>query len=171
MSKSVKPCSSYQEWFFEDYQKDNVIEMGPIYVEEDELIEFALRYDPQPMHVNPEAAKTGPYKGLIASGWHTCALVMGELVKNYFSPCSSLGSPGIDKLQWLKPVRPGDKLTVRATILETKLSRSKPDRGLVFTMVEAFNQQKEKVVSFKVLNFMLRRKCSLEKTYKETAKL
>ena len=164
MSKTVKPCSSYQEWFFEDYQKDTVIEMGPIYVKEDELIEFALRYDPQPMHVNPEAAKTGPYKGLIASGWHTCALVMGELVKNYFSPCSSLGSPGIDKLQWLKPVRPGDKLTVRATILETKLSRSKPDRGLVFTMVEALNQQKEKVVSFKVLNFMLRRKFSLEKT-------
>ena len=85
MSKTVKPCSSYQEWFFEDYQKDTVIEMGPIYVEEDELIEFALRYDPQPMHIDPEAAKKGPYKGLIASGWQTCALVMGELVKNYFS--------------------------------------------------------------------------------------
>ena len=164
MTKIVKPCSSYKEWFFEDYQKDTVIEMGPIYVEEDELIEFSLRYDPQPMHVNSEVAKTGPYKGLIASGWHTCALVMGELVKNYFFSCSSLGSPGIDKLQWLKPVRPGDKLTVRDTILETKLSRSKPDRGLVFTMVEVFNQQQEKVVSFKVLNFMLRRKFSLEKT-------
>ena len=164
MSKSVKPCSSYQEWFFEDYQKDNVIEMGPIYVEEDELIEFSLRYDPQPMHFNPEFAKKGPYKGLIASGWHTCALVMGELVKNYFSPSSSLGSPGIDELQWLNPVRPGDMLTVRATILETKRSRSKPDRGLVSTMVEALNQHQEKLVSFKALNFMLRRKCSLEKT-------
>ena len=65
MSKTVKPCSSYQEWFFEDYQKDTVIEMGPIYVEEDELIEFALRYDPQPMHFNPEAAKTGPYNCLL----------------------------------------------------------------------------------------------------------
>ena len=119
MSKTSKPSSSNQEWFFEDYQKDTVIEMGPVYVEEDELIEFALRYDPQPMHIDPEAAKTGPYKGLIASGWQTCALVMRELVKNYFSPSSSLGSPGIDELQWLRPVLPGDRLTVRATILET----------------------------------------------------
>ena len=157
MFKTVKPCTSYKEKFFEDYQKDSVIVMGPIYVEEDELIEFSLRYDPQPMHVNSEVAKTGPYKGLIASGWHTCALVMGELVKNYFSPSSSLGSPGIDELQWLRPVRPGDRLTVRATILETKRSRSKPDRGLVLTLVEALNQQQEKVVSFKALNFMLRR--------------
>ena len=86
MSKTLKPSSSNQEWFFEDYQEDTVIEMGPVYVEEDELIEFALRYDPQPMHIDPEAAKAGPYKGLIASGWHTCALVMGELVNNYFFP-------------------------------------------------------------------------------------
>ena len=135
MSKISKRNSSNQEWFFEDYQEDSVIEMGPVYVEEDELIEFALRYDPQPMHIDPDAAKTGPYKGLIASGWQTCALVMGELVKNYFSPSSSLGSPGIDELQWLKPVRPGDRLTVRATILETKRSRSKPDRGLVLSLI------------------------------------
>ena len=158
MSKTSKPRLSNQEWFFEDYKEDAVIEMGPVYVEEDELIEFAIRYDPQPMHIDPEAAKTGPYKGLIASGWQTCALVMGELVKNYFSPSSSLGSPGIDELQWLKPVRPGDILTVRATILETKCSRSKPDRGLVCTLVEVLNQQQEKVVSFKALNFILRRK-------------
>ena len=160
MSKISKPSSANQEWFFEDYQEDTVIEMGPVYVEEDELIEFAIRYDPQPMHIDPEAAKAGPYKGLIASGWYTCALVMRELVNNYFSPSSSLGSPGIDELQWLRPVRPGDRLTVRATILETKLSRSKPDRGLVRTLVEALNQQQEKVVSFKALNFMLRRKSS-----------
>ena len=160
MYKKAKPRSSNQEWFFEDYQKDTFIEIGPVYVEKDELIEFALRYDPQPMHIDFESAKKGPYKGLIASGWQTCALVMRELVKNYFSPSSSLGSPGIDELQWLKPVRPGDRLTVRATILETKLSRSKPDRGLVRTLVEALNQQQEKVVSFKALNFMLRSKSS-----------
>ena len=160
MLKTSKPSSSNQDWYFEDYQEDTVIEMGPVLVEEDELIEFALRYDPQPMHIDHEAAKKGPYKGLIASGWQTCSLVMGELVKNYFSPSSSLGSPGIDELQWLKPVRPGDRLTVRATILETKRSRSKPDRGLVRTLVEALNQQHEKVVSFKALNFMLRREFS-----------
>ena len=164
MSKTSKPRSSNQEWFFEDYQEDTVIEMGPVYVEEAEMIEFALRYDPQQMHIDPEDAKKGPYKGLIASGWQTCALVMGELVKNYFSPSSSLGSPGIDELQWMRPVRPGDRLTVRATILETKHSRSKPERGLVLTLVEALNQQQERVVSFKALNFMLLRKSSREKT-------
>ena len=164
MSKISKPSSSNHEWFFEDYEEDTVIEMGPVYVEEDELIEFALKYDPQPMHIDPKAAKIGPYKGLIASGWQTCALVMAELVKKYFYPSSSLGSPGIDELQWLKPVRPGDRLTVRATILETKRSRSKPDRGLVYTLVEALNQQQEKVVSFKALNFILRREFYCAKT-------
>ena len=81
MSKTSKPSSSNQEWFFEDYQENTVIEMGPVYVEEDELIEFALRYDPQPMHIDHEAAKTGPYKGLIASGWQTCALVKERILE------------------------------------------------------------------------------------------
>ncbi len=155
MYKKTKPRLSNQEWFFEDYQEDTFIEIGPVYVKKDELIAFALKYDPQPMHIDPEAAKKGPYNGLIASGWQTCAMVMRELVKNYFSPSSSLGSPGIDELKWLKPVRPGDILKVRATVLETKLSRSKPDRGLVRTLIEASNQHQEKVVSFKAYNFML----------------
>ena len=160
MYKKVNPRPSNKEWFFEDYQEGTFMEIGPIHVKKIDLIEFALRYDPQPMHIDHEASKKGPYKGLIASGWHTCALVMGELVNNYFFPSSSLGSPGIDELQWLRPVRPGDRLTVRATILETKLSLSKPDRGLVRTLVEALNQQQEKVISFKALNFMLRSKSS-----------
>ena len=164
MFKKIKPRSSNQEWFFEDYQEGTFIEIGPVYVEQDDLMEFALRYDPQPMHIDHEASKKGPYKGLIASGWQTCALVMRELVKNYFSPSSSLGSPGIDELKWLKPVRPGDRLIVRATILETKLSRSKTDIGLDRTLVEALNQQNEKLVSFKVINFMLLSKYYREKT-------
>ena len=155
MYKKVNPRPSNKEWFFEDYQEGTFMEIGPIHVKKIDLIEFALRYDPQPIHIDHEASKKGPYKGLIASGWQTCALVMRKLVEQYFSPSSSLGSPGIDELKWLKPVRPGDRLTVRATILETKLSRSKPDRGLVRTLVEALNQQHEKVVSFKALNFML----------------
>jgi glycosyltransferase involved in cell wall biosynthesis len=105
-----------------------------------------------------EAAKKSPYKGLIASGWQTCAYVMRELVEHYFSPVSSLGSPGIDELRWILPVRPGDKLMVRATTIETKLSRSKPDRGIVRTFIEAINQQQEVVMSFKSVNFMLCRK-------------
>ncbi|HIM44544.1 MAG TPA: acyl dehydratase, partial [Deltaproteobacteria bacterium] len=97
---------------------------------------------------------------LIASGWQTCAYVMRELVEHYFSPVSSLGSPGIDELRWILPVRPGDKLMVRATILETKRSRSKPDRGIVRSFIEAVNQQQETVMSFKSVNFMRCREVS-----------
>ena len=157
MSKT-KLLASKEEWFFENYKRDAVFEFGPVEVEEEEVLKFARRYDPQPFHIDPEAAKKSPYKGLIASGWQTCAYVMRELVEHYFSPVSSLGSPGIDELRWILPVRPGDKLMVRATILETKRSRSKPDRGIVRSFIEAVNQRQETVMSFKSVNFMLCRK-------------
>ena len=124
------------KWFFENYKKDSVFLFGPFYVQEHEVIEFAKLYDPQPFHIDHDAAMKSPYKGLIASGWQTCAIVMRLLVDNYFSSSSSLGSPGIDELRWLIPVRPGDKLSVRATVIETKLSLSKPDRGIVKTFIE-----------------------------------
>ena len=154
MSKT-KLSASKEEWFFENYKQGAVFEFGPVEVEEEEVIKFAIRYDPQPFHIDPEAAKKSAYKGLIASGWQTCAYVMRQLVEHYFSPVSSLGSPGIDELRWILPVRPGDKLMVRATTIETKLSRSKPDRGIVRTFIEAINQQHEVVMNFKSVNFML----------------
>ena len=123
MSKTKLPASM-EEWFFENYKRDAVFEFGPV-EEEEEGLKFARRYDPQPFHIDPEAAKKSPYKGLIASGWQTCAYVMRELVEHYFSPVSSLGSPGIDELRWILPVRPGDKLMVRATTIETKLFKVK----------------------------------------------
>ena len=141
--------------YFENYEPDTVHEFGSVVVEEAEVLEFAQRYDPQPFHTNPEAAKQSPYGGLIASGWQTCALMMRELVDHYLAPVSSLGSPGIDELRWLLPVRPGDTLTVRATIIEAKRSRSKPDRGIIRTFIEAINQQQEVVMSLKAVNFML----------------
>jgi acyl dehydratase len=153
MSKTKLPASK-EEWFFEDYKRDAVFEFGPVEVGE-EVLKFARRYDPQPFHIDHEASKKSSYKGLIASGWQTCAFVMRELVEHYFSPVSSLGSPGIDELRWILPVRPGDKLMVRATTIETKLSRSKPDRGIVRTFIEAINQQYEVVMNFKSVNFML----------------
>ncbi|HBL55298.1 MAG TPA: MaoC family dehydratase [Candidatus Lambdaproteobacteria bacterium] len=144
-----------EERFFEDYIRGAVFVFGPLDVDEDEVLEFARRYDPQPFHIDHDAAKKGPYEGLIASGWQTCAFVMRALVDNYFSPASSLGSPGIDELRWMIPVRPGDKLTVRATIIDTKRSRSKPDRGIVRTFIETLNQRQEIVMSFRSVNFML----------------
>ena len=149
-----------EEWYFENYIQGTLFEFGPIEVDETEVLEFALRYDPQPFHIDHEAAKKSPYEGIIVSGWQTCSFVMRALVDNYFSPVSSLGSPGIDELRWILPVRPGDKLMVRATIIETKRSRSKPDRGIVRTFIETINQHEDLVMSFRSVNFMLCRESS-----------
>ena len=132
-----------------------MFEFGPLDVDENEVLEFARRYDPQPFHIDHEAAKKSSFEGIIASGWQTCSFVMRALVDNYFSPVSSLGSPGIDEIRWKFPVRPGDKIMVCATIIETKLSRSKPDRGIVRTFIETINQQEDIVMSFRSVNFML----------------
>ena len=127
------------ERWFEDYVVGTTSEHGPIRVDEAELVAFGRRFDPQPFHVDPEAAASGPYGGLIASGWHTCALMMRLLAEQYLSPASSLGSPGVDELRWILPVRPDDELGLRVTVEEARLSRSKPDRGLVRTRVELVN--------------------------------
>jgi acyl dehydratase len=143
----------YDRWF-EDYVAGSVFEFGPVIVDEAEVIAFATRYDPQPMHVDPEAAAKGAFGGLIASGWHTASMMMRLLVDDFLSSVASIASPGIDELRWKAPVRPGDKLTLRITVLETKLSRSKPDRGLVSTLAEAINQHGETVFSMRAMNLL-----------------
>jgi acyl dehydratase len=142
---------------FEDYVPGTVFEGGPIVVDESEIVAFARRYDPQSFHVDAVAAAGGPFGGLIASGWHTVALTMRLLVENYLSEVSSLGSPGIDELRWLRPVRPADELCVRVSILEATRSRSKPDRGLVRSSIEVRNQRGELVLTMKAMNLMLLR--------------
>jgi acyl dehydratase len=126
--------------YFEDYIVGTVHEFGSIVVEEAEVIDFARRFDPQPFHIDPAAAKQSVFGGLIASGWHTAAMMMGMIVEHYLAQSASLGSPGIDELRWLKPVRPGDTLTARVTVLESRRSRSKPDRGIVYSLIEVLNQ-------------------------------
>jgi acyl dehydratase len=142
---------------FEDYVPGSVGVFGGFVVTEAEIVEFALRYDPQSIHTDPVAALAGPFEGLIASGWHTIALVMRVLVERYLSHVAALVSPGIDELRWQAPVRPGDTLTVRVTVIEAIPSRSKPDRGLVRTFVEAMNQRGETVLTMKAMNLILRR--------------
>ena len=141
--------------YFEDYVAGSVHEFGPIGVEAAEVIAFARRFDPQPFHVDPAAAQHTMFGGLIASGWHTASLMMRLCVDHYLSQVASLGSPGVDELRWLKPVRPGDELSVRVTVLETQRSRSKPDRGIVRSLIEVLNQADEVVMSMKAVNFML----------------
>jgi acyl dehydratase len=140
--------------YFEDYLPGSVEEYGPIAVTEADILEFARRWDPQPFHADPDAAPSGPFGGLIASGWHTAAMTMRVLVENYLSEPTSLGSPGLDELRWSRPVRPGDSLRVRITILEANRSRSKPDRGLVRTRVEVLNQHSEAVMSLVPMNLI-----------------
>ena len=142
------------ERWFEDYAVGTTSEFGPIAVTEAEVLDFGRRFDPQPFHVDPEAAAAGPFGGLIASGWHTCALMMKLLAEDYLSPGSSLGSPGIDELRWLHPVRPGDELVLRTTVQEARVSRSKPDRGIVRTQVELINQDEAVVLSLLAMNLI-----------------
>ena len=115
--------------YFEDYPVGAVFAGGPITVGEQEILDFARRYDPQPMHVDKAAAEAGQFGGLIASGWHTGALMMQLLAAHFVPRPGNLASPGLDELRWLLPVRPGDRLSLRATVLEARRSRSKPGSG------------------------------------------
>ena len=139
--------------YFEDYLPGATYECGSFSVSEADILAFAERFDPQPIHVDPEAASRGPFGGLIASGWHTTALVMRQLVEGYLPAGASLGSPGIDELRWPYPVRPGDTLRVRATVLEARRSLSKPDRGITRTAIEAVNQDGRTVLRAAATNF------------------
>jgi acyl dehydratase len=140
--------------YFEDYRPGTVFEGGPVMVGEAEILEFARRYDPQAMHTDPEAAARGYFGGLIASGWHTAAVMMRLFATHFLSPASSLASPGIDELRWLAPVRPGDELCLRVTVVEARRSRSKPDQGIVRSLVELSNQRGEVVMTLKPTSFI-----------------
>ncbi|NNE11232.1 MAG: MaoC family dehydratase [Ilumatobacter sp.] len=133
--------------YFEDFIEGEVLELGSITVTEEAILEFARQFDPQPFHIDPEAAKESPYGGLIASGWHTCALYMRLLYDGMMHDSSSQGSPGMEELRWLAPVRPGDTLRARYTVLGAKRSESKPNRGTVMFRSEMLNQDDMVVLS------------------------
>ncbi|HLK00937.1 MAG TPA: MaoC family dehydratase [Streptosporangiaceae bacterium] len=147
----------HQVRYFEDYAEGVAVDCGEVMFDEASMIAFAKEYDPQPFHTDPVTAAEGPYGGLIASGWHTAASLMRLLVENYLSAESSLGSPGIENLHWYAPVRPGDTLSVRVTVLSARSSRSKPDRGIVTSLIEAVNQNDTKVLDLTATNFVLTR--------------
>jgi len=146
---------THPDRFFEDYVRGDVHECGSVEVSEAEIIEFARSFDPQPMHTDPIAAARGQFGGLVASGWHTTALVMRLYVAHYLSIPSSLASPGVDELRWPHPVRPGDVLRVRATVLDATPSRGRSDRGIVRARVEAENQHGKPVLTAVLLSIPL----------------
>ncbi len=143
--------------YFEDFAPGQVLELGSRTISRESMLAFAREFDPQPFHVDEEAAKRSIYGGLLASGWHTCSLWMRILCDGLLADTASLGSPGIDELRWLKPVRPGDTLSVRMTILEAIPSRSKPDRGLLRSLTEMRNQRGEVVLTARGLSLLGRR--------------
>jgi acyl dehydratase len=134
-----------RERYFEDYTTGHVVTFGARTVTAEEIIAFAREYDPQSFHLSEEGGRATPYGGLIASGWQTASLTMRMLADHAVSR-HGLGSPGLDELRWFKPVRPGDTLSVRVTVLETRRSASKPDRGIVTQRTEALNQAGEVVM-------------------------
>jgi acyl dehydratase len=139
--------------YFEDYPVGGVFEFGSTTVSEAEIVEFAHRYDPQAMHIDPVLAAEGPFGQVIASGWHTVGVMMRLFVDN-FLPRNGLAAPGIDELRWPRPVRPGDTLRVRVTVIEARRSRSKPDRGLIASFVEVLNQNDKVVLTMKPMNLV-----------------
>ena len=133
--------------FYEDIVVGKVHRFGAYAVTREEVIAFATKFDPQPFHLDDAAAAQTHFGRLSASGWHTASVVMRLFVEHYLSKVATLPSPGIDELRWLRPVYPGDTLTVETEVLEKRRSQSKPDRGIFTTATRVFNQDGVMVLS------------------------
>ncbi len=151
---SVTDLPEHAPRYFEDYVPGLTVDCGAFSISEAEIIAFAKEYDPQPFHTDPVAAAAGPFGGLIASGWQTTSMMMRLLVEHFVSPESGLGAAGVDEIRWPKPVRPGDTLHVRATVMEARRSNSKPDRGIVRSLAEVTNQHGDTVMRVTAINFV-----------------
>jgi acyl dehydratase len=139
---------------FDDFWPGETVNLGTVTISEDEIIAFARQFDPQPFHVDPEAASRSRFGSLIASGWQTAGLFMRLYAEKVLNTTISLGSPGLDHLRWPHPVRPGDTLTGRWTVLDCRPSRTKPDRGVIHSRGEMLNQNGEIVLSLEAVNII-----------------
>jgi len=144
-------------YYWEDFTQGRVFEYGSRTLSQEEIIRFASDWDPQRFHTDPQAAKDTPYGGIIASGWHTGCVLMRMMCDAYLLEAACIGSPGIEEWRFALPVRPGDTLRYRATVLEARPSASKPDRGIVKFRWELANQKDEVPVSMVGTQFYLRR--------------
>jgi acyl dehydratase len=143
--------------YFEDFRAGDVVRLGRRRVTRDEIVEFAREFDPQPFHLDEEAGRRSPFGGLVASGWHTAAMFMGLFVREILLHSASLGSPGVEELRWLRPVRPGDELTGLVRVVETRPSERDARRGTVITESEVLNQHGEVVMRMRARGFFARR--------------
>lgn len=144
--------------YLEDYPVGLVRDYGEVLVDADEIRAFAAKYDPQPFHLGDGGGAASPFGGLAASGWHTCGMVMRMLVdQGFICGETSLGSPGLDRLRWTRPVKPGDRLRARIELTENRPSRSKPDRGSITFDLDVFNQRDEVVMTVSWIAIVRRR--------------
>ncbi len=135
-------------FYLEDFAFGQVFTTGRLRVDKDQIVAFARQFDPQPFHLDEEAARHSPFGGLAASGWHTAALTMRLLLEGEFKPAGGILGVGFDELSWPRPVRPGDELHARSEVLEVRPSRSRPDRGLIRVRNTTLNQNDEIVQMF-----------------------
>lgn len=145
-----------QVWW-EDMAVGQVIDLGSLSPTAQEIVAFATQFDPQPFHLSEEGGKASVFGGLCASGWHTCSLAMRLMVTNFLNQSSSLGSPGLENIRWLKPVFPGDTLSLRQTVLEKRPMSKRPDVGLLRTQWEMFNQHGAQVLHMEGYGMFRRR--------------
>ena len=142
---------------WEDFSPGRVFEHGPRRMTREEIVAFAAEFDPQPMHLDEAAASATLLGGLSASGWHACCILMRMCTESFVLNSTSMGAPGVDEVRWLIPIRPGDQLTLRATVVETRSSKSRPDMGFVRFMFELFNQAGGRAVTLTTSLMMARR--------------
>ena len=143
--------------YFEDFEPGQVYELGERTVSRDEIVAFARAWDTQPFHLDERAAADGPFGGLVASGWHTTAVLMRLYVDRLLLGAASMGSPGVEELRWLQPVRPGDTLRGRVTVLETTASAKRADRGTIRARLELENEHGETVLAMVARGYFGRR--------------
>ena len=143
--------------YWEDLVPGSVRQLGTVTPTREEILEFAQKFDPQPFHLSEEGGKASLFGGLCASGWHTCSMAMGLMVRNFLLNSSSLGSPGLENIKWLKPVHPGDTLRLEHEILESRPLKSKPDVGLTRTVWRMYNQDGDQVLHMEGASMFRRR--------------
>jgi acyl dehydratase len=147
--------------YWEDFVAGQVLDCGRKLVTAEEIKQFAAEFDPQPMHLDEEAARATPAGGLIASGWHTCSILMRMIADSFLLESASMGAPGVEEVRWLAPVRPGDELTARGTVLATRASRSRPELGFVSMLYEVFNGAGTCVLTERCTQMLTRRETTI----------
>ncbi len=151
------PAPADATLYWEDFREGDVREFGGVVVKREDIVRFAAEFDPQPFHVDESAAQDSMFGGLIASGWHTAAMAMRMMCDAYLLKSASLGSPGLESLKWLQPVRPGDTLHMRLAVLESRTLQSKPGVGLVKIRHEVVNQHGQTVMEMQGFGMFRRR--------------